>query len=183
MDCYFRQSWIDRRLAYSHSSLSRLQVSVSTLERLWKPDTFFHNGKKSNLHTITVPNKFLRISPDGRILYSMRYTVQSLVGADTNYWSPREPASLTTSGFSLNVNIKVSKSNAALRNITAMWWKFLTKSSRIARPSNLISGSSNPIKRPKIAIEMSSPFDFAHDWCTTFSWSKWPPKLFSRSTH
>ncbi len=31
------------------------------------------NGQKSYLHTVTSPNKLLRINRDGRILYSMRF--------------------------------------------------------------------------------------------------------------
>lgn len=36
------------------------------------PDTYFYNAKKSHIHTITVPNKLLRLSENGDILYSMR---------------------------------------------------------------------------------------------------------------
>ena len=71
IDCYFRQSWVDKRLEFS-GPLHKLAVSVNILERLWKPDTHFFNGKRSYLHTVTSPNKLLRINQDGRILYSMR---------------------------------------------------------------------------------------------------------------
>lgn len=47
------------------------------LERIWRPDTFFFNGKHSHIHTITVPNKLLRLSQDGDILYSMRLTIKA----------------------------------------------------------------------------------------------------------
>ena len=40
--------------------------------QVWKPDTYFLNGKKSYLHKITVPNKFLRIKQNGELTYSMR---------------------------------------------------------------------------------------------------------------
>lgn len=43
------------------------------LERIWRPDTYFYNGKQSHIHTITVPNKLLRLTQDGDILYSMRW--------------------------------------------------------------------------------------------------------------
>lgn len=45
------------------------------LERIWRPDTYFYNAKKSHIHTITVPNKLLRLSDNGDILYSMRYSI------------------------------------------------------------------------------------------------------------
>lgn len=76
MDMYFRQSWVDRRLSYS-SSKTTLALSISMLERIWKPDTYFYNGKQSYLHTITTPNKFVRLYQDGRVLYSSRLTVKA----------------------------------------------------------------------------------------------------------
>ena len=79
LDCYFRQSWVDERLQFP-GPLDRLQVSISILDRLWKPDTHFFNGKRSYLHTVPTPNKFLRISRNGRIIYSMRlFTFYSLL--------------------------------------------------------------------------------------------------------
>uniref|UniRef100_A0A182JFV5 Neurotransmitter-gated ion-channel ligand-binding domain-containing protein n=2 Tax=Anopheles atroparvus TaxID=41427 RepID=A0A182JFV5_ANOAO len=71
MDCYFRQSWVDRRLAFSGAQ-DTLALSISMLGRIWKPDTYFYNGKQSYLHTITTPNKFVRLYQDGRVLYSSR---------------------------------------------------------------------------------------------------------------
>lgn len=81
MDCYFRQSWVDRRLAFTYPKTRKgdnppaetLALSISMLARIWKPDTYFYNGKQSYLHTITTPNKFVRLYPDGRVLYSSRY--------------------------------------------------------------------------------------------------------------
>lgn len=71
MDCYFRQSWRDSRLSFL-GPIKSLSLSIKMLERIWRPDTYFYNGKHSYVHTITVPNKLLRINQDGDILYSMR---------------------------------------------------------------------------------------------------------------
>ncbi len=49
------------------------------MERLWKPDTHFLNGKNSYLHVVTTPNKLLRINKEGRILYSMRLDIFNFV--------------------------------------------------------------------------------------------------------
>ncbi|XP_020280636.1 gamma-aminobutyric acid receptor alpha-like isoform X2 [Pseudomyrmex gracilis] len=76
MDCYFRQSWVDRRLAFQ-SGKETLALSISMLARIWKPDTYFYNGKHSYLHTITSPNKFVRLYQDGRVLYSSRLTIKA----------------------------------------------------------------------------------------------------------
>ncbi|ELU14206.1 hypothetical protein CAPTEDRAFT_100858 [Capitella teleta] len=75
MDCYFRQQWTDSRLRFDGNET--LRVSVNILERLWKPDTHVFNGRQSYLHTVTTPNKLLRIDPDGSILYSMRLTIKA----------------------------------------------------------------------------------------------------------
>ncbi len=72
MDCYFRQSWQDRRLSFK-GPIETLSLSIKMLEGIWKPDTFIYNGKRSYVHTITQPNKLLRIKRDGSILYSVRY--------------------------------------------------------------------------------------------------------------
>ncbi|XP_053399187.1 gamma-aminobutyric acid receptor alpha-like [Mercenaria mercenaria] len=83
MDCYFRQVWTDPRLAmgttYSNSTKSDefIQLSIKILERIWYPDTVFYNGMKSYLHTITTPNRFIRIYRDGKILFSQRLTVRA----------------------------------------------------------------------------------------------------------
>jgi len=71
MDCYFRQSWVDKRLQFK-GPLQTLPVSIKILDRIWKPDTHFLNGKESYLHMVTTPNKLLRINRDGRLLLSMR---------------------------------------------------------------------------------------------------------------
>ncbi|KAH8261636.1 hypothetical protein KR044_012603 [Drosophila immigrans] len=76
MDCYFRQSWVDKRLAFEGGQ-DTLALSVSMLARIWKPDTYFYNGKQSYLHTITTPNKFVRIYQNGRVLYSSRLTIKA----------------------------------------------------------------------------------------------------------
>ena len=125
LDCYFRQSWVDPRLSYNVTGVQQLPMNWQFLTKIWKPDTFFLNGKKSKLHKITVgkenstlfliyqkcylsdtyrlqcntttflctialqvPNRFLRIMPDGSISYSQRLTVNSNEkigrGKDTN---------------------------------------------------------------------------------------------------
>ncbi|XP_014612543.1 PREDICTED: gamma-aminobutyric acid receptor alpha-like isoform X2 [Polistes canadensis] len=76
MDCYFRQSWVDRRLAFQGGK-ETLALSISMLAKIWKPDTYFYNGKQSYLHTITSPNKFVRLYKDGRVLYSSRLTIKA----------------------------------------------------------------------------------------------------------
>jgi len=75
LDCYFRQSWFDKRLSFNTSGLNELVLNWAFLAKIWVPDTFFVNGKKSFLHKITVPNRFVRIAPNGLINYSQRLTL------------------------------------------------------------------------------------------------------------
>ena len=72
LDCYFRQYWTDPRLSFNESVLDELAMNWQFLDKIWRPDTFFLNGKDSYLHKIAVPNRFIRIAPSGRISFSQR---------------------------------------------------------------------------------------------------------------
>ena len=47
------------------------------LELIWKPDTYFLNGKESYLHKIPTTNRFLRLRKDGSVFYSSRLTIKA----------------------------------------------------------------------------------------------------------
>ena len=48
-------------------------------KKIWTPDTFIVNSVKGNRHDIVEPNNYLRIFPDGEVLYSERYVfIQSI---------------------------------------------------------------------------------------------------------
>lgn len=72
MDVFFRQTWVDRRLRYE-GPIEILRLNNLMVTKVWTPDTFFRNGKKSVAHNITAPNKLFRIMKNGTILYTMRY--------------------------------------------------------------------------------------------------------------
>ncbi|GAB6027320.1 hypothetical protein CHUAL_001603 [Chamberlinius hualienensis] len=76
IDCYFRQTWIDKRLELK-GPFPTMTLGQSTLSRIWIPDTYFLNGKQSHLHTLTVPNRLIRIDQNGRIFYSQRLTIKA----------------------------------------------------------------------------------------------------------
>jgi hypothetical protein len=98
MDIFFRQLWQDKRLSYDGAS--ELVIGSDMLHKIWLPDTyigmfpffllykknyhprhvsnridFLANDRKTYFHKATVQNKFIRINPDGQVLYSMRFTV------------------------------------------------------------------------------------------------------------
>ncbi|XP_038146590.1 gamma-aminobutyric acid receptor subunit alpha-2 [Cyprinodon tularosa] len=76
VDVFFRQSWLDERLKF-HGPMNTLPLNNLMASKIWTPDTFFHNGKKSVAHNMTMPNKLLRIMENGTLLYTMRLTVQA----------------------------------------------------------------------------------------------------------
>ncbi|KAJ3587393.1 hypothetical protein NHX12_010991, partial [Muraenolepis orangiensis] len=71
IDVFFRQSWEDERLKFD-GPMNVLRLNNLMASKIWTPDTFFHNGKKSVAHNMTMPNKLLRIQDDGTLLYTMR---------------------------------------------------------------------------------------------------------------
>ena len=45
--------------------------------KIWMPDTFFRNEKIGSFHNILAPNLYVRIFPNGDVLYSIRWAEQS----------------------------------------------------------------------------------------------------------
>uniref|UniRef100_A0A8C9ECU8 Gamma-aminobutyric acid (GABA) A receptor, alpha 5 n=1 Tax=Phocoena sinus TaxID=42100 RepID=A0A8C9ECU8_PHOSS len=56
--------------------MQRLPLNNLLASKIWTPDTFFHNGKKSIAHNVTTPNKLLRLD-DGTLLYTVRLTISA----------------------------------------------------------------------------------------------------------
>jgi len=75
IDFFFRQSWVDPRL--NHSFTGMLTVSNTVLNRIWQPDTYFENSKRSTFHDVTVANKMLRIHQNGKVEYNARISVRA----------------------------------------------------------------------------------------------------------
>lgn len=76
MDVFFRQTWVDKRLKYE-GPIEILRLNNLMVTKVWTPDTFFRNGKKSVAHNMTAPNKLFRIMKNGTILYTMRLTISA----------------------------------------------------------------------------------------------------------
>lgn len=72
---YLRQIWKDERLAFSTRGNHSVTLNHRQFDRMWTPDVFIRNLKAGVFHTITVPNRLIRLSPDGTILYSQRLTL------------------------------------------------------------------------------------------------------------
>ncbi|XP_028932552.1 gamma-aminobutyric acid receptor subunit alpha-4 isoform X1 [Ornithorhynchus anatinus] len=76
MDVFFRQTWVDPRLRYD-GPVEILRLNNLMVTKVWTPDTFFRNGKKSVSHNMTAPNKLFRIMRNGTVLYTMRLTISA----------------------------------------------------------------------------------------------------------
>lgn len=72
----FREQWNDERLRYHDDTQGRLKyLTLTDPTKVWMPDTFFRNEKEARKHEIIVPNVYVRIFPDGEILYSIRISL------------------------------------------------------------------------------------------------------------
>ena len=50
-------------------------LTLTDASKVWMPDTFFRNEKIGNFHNILTPNLYIRVYPDGDVLYSIRYII------------------------------------------------------------------------------------------------------------
>ncbi|KAE9417926.1 hypothetical protein Angca_003267, partial [Angiostrongylus cantonensis] len=79
LDCYFRQKWLDQRLAFTPINPDKpvMPLASKMLKDIWVPDTYIRNGRKSYLHTLTVPNVLFRVRSDGQVHVSQRLTIRT----------------------------------------------------------------------------------------------------------
>ncbi|GMT31138.1 hypothetical protein PFISCL1PPCAC_22435, partial [Pristionchus fissidentatus] len=80
MQITFREEWVDRRLAYDrffdHEDAYPKFLTVPHVKKnLWIPDSFFPTEKSAHRHMIDTENMFLRIYPNGTVLYSVRLSL------------------------------------------------------------------------------------------------------------
>lgn len=82
---YLRREWYDPRLRYDHlSNVSEIQLHFNMFESFWTPNLMFVNERRSTFHTLTLPNRSLRIYPDGRIFLSQRCLFRECVQSGYN---------------------------------------------------------------------------------------------------
>ncbi len=72
VDMYFRTEWYDPRLTYTEIDKG-LNLNAEMVEKVWVPDTYFVNEKDARFHDVIAKNSLIRLSPDGRILFSTRF--------------------------------------------------------------------------------------------------------------
>ena len=71
----FRQKWYDNRLEFDDLDGKIKYLTMTDSEKVWMPDTFFRNEKTGKFHNIIQPNLYVRIYPNGNVLYSIRVSL------------------------------------------------------------------------------------------------------------
>ena len=54
-------------------------LTLTDASKVWMPDTFFRNEKIGAFHNILTPNLYIRVYPDGDVLYSIRFDSWSFI--------------------------------------------------------------------------------------------------------
>ncbi|XP_061184565.1 glutamate-gated chloride channel alpha-like [Saccostrea echinata] len=84
------QEWEDIRLRYNANSVQfagkYVLLDLDKYVYIWTPDSYIHNAISELQHSVTKPNVFIRIYPNGTLVKSTRLTV-------------RTPCPLTSVGF------------------------------------------------------------------------------------
>uniref|UniRef100_A0AAV2KUJ5 Uncharacterized protein n=1 Tax=Knipowitschia caucasica TaxID=637954 RepID=A0AAV2KUJ5_KNICA len=76
IDIIFAQTWTDSRLRHN-SSMRTLTLNSHMVGLIWLPDTIIRNSKSADSHWVTMPNQLLRIGNSGKILYTLRLTINA----------------------------------------------------------------------------------------------------------
>ncbi|XP_023929923.1 glycine receptor subunit alphaZ1 [Lingula anatina] len=75
INVYFRQRWLDQRLRFPGNLTKPLQLHYNSINELWQPDCFFKNSRRAHGHDIAVPNRLIRVYPNGEVFYSQKLTL------------------------------------------------------------------------------------------------------------
>jgi len=74
-DLDFRGTWTDSRLMFRSNSDDPIYIPHKNIDNFWIPDLYFPNEKSGKTHEITIPNRSIRIYPNGTVRYLIRYVV------------------------------------------------------------------------------------------------------------
>ncbi|ELT91578.1 hypothetical protein CAPTEDRAFT_4404 [Capitella teleta] len=117
MDIFLRQMWYDDRMRY-RGATGPITFVGSTIDAIWKPDTFFPNAKHAEIHGGLSPNRLLKGFPNGTVLYTVRLSMA--LQCEMNlaaYPMDTQTCDLTLSSFSYDesdVTLEWSKVNAVV---------------------------------------------------------------------
>ncbi|XP_076293293.1 glycine receptor alpha 1 isoform X6 [Lasioglossum baleicum] len=66
---------MDERLKFDDADGKLKYLTLTDAGRVWMPDLFFSNEKEGHFHNIIMPNVYIRIFPEGSVLYSIRISL------------------------------------------------------------------------------------------------------------
>nr|KAG5711683.1 hypothetical protein BaRGS_016865 [Batillaria attramentaria] len=76
VEMFLTQEWQDERLHFANLTDSKwLEVDSKLMNSVWVPDVYFRNEKSASFHDVTVPNKYMHLYPEGRVVYSVRLSL------------------------------------------------------------------------------------------------------------
>ncbi|XP_045599157.1 glycine receptor subunit alpha-2 [Procambarus clarkii] len=76
-DIFFAQTWKDHRLRLPENMTSDYRLlDLDWLKHLWRPDSFFKNAKQVTFQTMTIPNHYVWLFNDNKILYMVKLTLK-----------------------------------------------------------------------------------------------------------
>eukprot|EP00794_Sanderia_malayensis_P008130 gene8130-9000_t len=82
-DMFFRQIWVDKRLAFDeNNNQSKLILSGSSIGQIWTPDVYFPSEKEAFVHDVVTVNSGIKIYGDGFVFYSQRISLTSFCPMD-----------------------------------------------------------------------------------------------------
>ncbi|XP_053211730.1 glycine receptor subunit alpha-1-like isoform X2 [Panonychus citri] len=78
-DIFISQSWKDHRLKIpdelTNTSSNYRLLPLKWLDYMWRPDSFFKNAKQVKFQEMTIPNHYIWLYSDKRILYMVKLTL------------------------------------------------------------------------------------------------------------
>lgn len=77
MTLYLRHYWKDERLSFSSKTNKSMTFDGRLVKKIWVPDVFFVHSKRSFIHDTTTENIMIRVYPDGKVLYSLRWAEEN----------------------------------------------------------------------------------------------------------
>ncbi|XP_042142979.1 uncharacterized protein LOC120837580 [Ixodes scapularis] len=91
-DIFMSQTWHDHRLRLPRNMTAKYRLlPVSWLKRMWRPDSFFKNAKRVTFQEMTIPNHYIWLYSDRRILYMVNKRILGVYTATCGYgWQPNE---------------------------------------------------------------------------------------------
>ncbi|CAL8143161.1 unnamed protein product [Orchesella dallaii] len=104
---YLRHQWKDSRLEFTEADvgMEKIQLTKEYADKLWKVDTFVVNERESRGHDLLTENVFTRLSSDGTVLTSSRFTIRASCKMELG-WFPfdRHTCSLLLESYGQTAN-------------------------------------------------------------------------------